>query len=132
VARTRELTTSVVQQLGLLAALPVTVDHELRAGGLRWLGRFLPSPVSREYLVEIAYEPPRRPRVVVVAPELTLPAGVDELPHVYEGDELCLCFPGEWRLRDVIATTLVPWISEWLLHYELWMVNQRWLGGGHE
>jgi hypothetical protein len=32
----------------------------------------------------------------------------------------------------LIATSIVPWASEWLLHYEIWRATGTWTGGGHE
>lgn len=32
----------------------------------------------------------------------------------------------------LIADTIVPWASEWLLHYEYWLSTGTWHGGGHE
>jgi hypothetical protein len=29
-----------------------------------------------------------------------------------------------------LAMTVIPWISEWLYFYELWLVTGEWLGGG--
>ena len=29
-----------------------------------------------------------------------------------------------------LATTIVPWCSEWLFYYELWLATGEWLGGG--
>lgn len=121
------------QQLALLAKLPVTTSSTLAAGCMCWRGELTPSPISRTYTVQIEYAPPRAPEVIVVAPELELPTGVKRLPHVYKGDRLCLCYHWEWKVSDLITVTLLPWTSEWLLHYELWKINdQRWLGGGHE
>ena len=37
---------------------------------------------------------------------------------------------GEWAERMLIAEIIVPWISEWLLHYEIWLVTGEWHGGG--
>ena len=54
------------------------------------------------------------------------------LPHVFPGDNLCLHFPGEWTPEKSIATTIVPWTSEWLLHYEIWVFTGKWTGGGHQ
>jgi hypothetical protein len=31
----------------------------------------------------------------------------------------------------LLAYTVVPWISEWLLYYELWLFTGEWTGGGH-
>lgn len=123
----------MTQQLALLAKLPVTTSSTLKAGRMRWRGKLTPSPLSRTYTVQIEYAPPRHPDVTVASPRLDVPDGVEELPHMYSGGRLCLCYPWEWKVSDLILVTLVPWASEWLLHYELWKVNDaRWLGGGHE
>jgi len=29
-----------------------------------------------------------------------------------------------------VATTIVPWTSLWLRHYEVWHVTGEWWGGG--
>ena len=29
-----------------------------------------------------------------------------------------------------IADTIIPWTSEWLLHYEIWVATGIWHGGG--
>ena len=48
-------------------------------------------------------------------PALELRAGAHALPHVYHGDRLCLYYPGDWKHGMLLACTVVPWISEWLL-----------------
>jgi hypothetical protein len=30
-----------------------------------------------------------------------------------------------------IAETIIPWTSEWLYFYELWVFTGEWHGGGH-
>jgi hypothetical protein len=37
---------------------------------------------------------------------------------------------GEWRSDLHVATTIVPWLSEWLYFYEAWRVTGEWFGGG--
>ena len=29
-----------------------------------------------------------------------------------------------------IAKTILPWTSEWLVHYQLWLATGEWHGGG--
>jgi hypothetical protein len=29
-----------------------------------------------------------------------------------------------------IIDTIIPWTSEWLLHYECWLATGKWHGGG--
>ena len=67
----------------------------------------------------------------MVSPELEHPDG-EPLPHVYRGERLCLCYPGEWKSSQHIARTIIPWASEWLLQYEFWVATGDWHGGGHQ
>jgi len=89
-----------------------------------------PTPMSRRYAVRIAYRAGGVPDVFVLT-ELTLHPDADVLPHTFPGDKLCLHLPGQWRPDMYLAHTTVPWTSEWLLYYELWLVTGRWDGGGH-
>jgi hypothetical protein len=120
-----------MQQFLALKALPLTSSATIKRGQIRWEGTFRPTPLSRTYVLRLTYQQPRTPELVVVSPELERPKGM-RLPHVYPGNRLCLCYPHEWKRSDVIAQTIVPWASEWLLHYEFWATTGEWHGGGHE
>lgn len=52
------------------------------------------------------------------------------LPHVYDDGTLCLYERGEWNDNMFLADTIVPWASEWLAHYEIWLGHGKWYGGG--
>lgn len=119
-----------VQQLVALAALPLTTSVTIKRGRVRWQGQLKPTPLSESYTLRIDYALPHRPAVTVVSPHLNVPTG--QLPHVFDDGRLCLCYPWQWDSSKLIARTLVPWASEWLLHYELWTVTGEWHGGGHE
>lgn len=62
----------------------------------------------------------------------------DDLPHIYwnnhapEWPALCLWDPDEmfWNPEMSIATTIVPWTSEWLLFFEYWQISGEFLGAG--
>lgn len=103
---------------------------------LRWRGKLRPSPLSREYLVQIDYSTNKFPRVLVLEPKPRELAGGQKPPHVYtgEGDPLCLFYPpaGEWSSSMLIARTIVPWTCEWLFHFEAWLFSGEWDGGGIE
>jgi hypothetical protein len=120
-----------MHQFLALKALPLTSSATIKCGQISWEGIFHPTPLSRTYLARLTYRQPFSPEIVVVSPELERPEGV-RLPHVYPGDRLCLCYPHEWKRSHVIAQTIVPWASEWLLHYEFWAATGEWHGGGHE
>ena len=96
-----------------------------------WSGRVQPTVLSAEYAVLVVYESPSAPTAEVLDP-LTLAQGTTKLPHTYGGQSLCLYLPrtGEWNSRLLIARTIVPWISLWLMYYEVWLATGEWLGGG--
>lgn len=56
--------------------------------------------------------------------------GVEILPHTFFGDELCLYYGNDWEEHTPIAKTIIPWASEWLYHYEIWLFTGEWTGGG--
>jgi hypothetical protein len=89
-----------------------------------------PSAASRTYTVRLTHHYGRHPRVDILEPDLTLAEGATPLPHVYLGDHLCLYYDGEWNESLLLARTVIPWASEWLLHYELWQATGTWHGGG--
>lgn len=90
-----------------------------------------PTPMSRHYSINIDYNLGVSPEVRVVTPKLQLHPEAEELPHTFPGDKLCLHLPGEWSPAMHIAKTTVPWTSEWLFYYEIWLITGNWHGGGH-
>jgi hypothetical protein len=102
----------------------------IRRGVLTFVVELQPTPVSRRYTVRITHRPPFDPDVDVLAPPLRLHPGAKGLPHVYPGHRLCLYEPGEWKSNMPIANTVLPWTTEWLYYYEIWLVTGEWTGGG--
>jgi hypothetical protein len=105
---------------------------QLQRGGLECIMPIQPSPASETYTVRLRYRHWHRPEVTVTKPCLARHLDAHRLPHVYAGDELCLYYPGEWTDNMLLATTILPWTAEWLLHYELWLATGTWTGGGHK
>ncbi|MGH2976639.1 MAG: hypothetical protein ACRDLL_17515 [Solirubrobacterales bacterium] len=123
---------TLAQQFGALASLPATVDVSIRRNRLRWVAELRPTPLSLTYTVRLGCaHGGQAPRIHVLDPDLH-GDGIEKLPHVFPGDSLCLCYPWQWDDGKLIARTIVPWTSEWLLHFELWKVDGKWRGGGHE
>lgn len=120
-----------VQRAHLMRAFPDARCDVTRRGFLQWTGPLRPTPLSREYIVRLRYELGRSPKVWVSDPPLERFDG--ELPeHLYSDKYLCLFLPRsrEWDKSMSLAATIVPWASEWLLHYELWLATGVWSGGG--
>ena len=97
-----------------------------------WEGFLQPTVLSHDYKVRITYNIGRRPKVVVLDPQLKRRSPKERLPHTYAGDELCLYRPSrrEWLASELIADKIVPWTSLWLRYYEHWYATGEWLGGG--
>jgi hypothetical protein len=91
-----------------------------------------PTPASRRYTARLTYRHGRAPRVAIIDPPLTLPPGATQLPHVYSSGDLCLYLPRQWKESMLLADTILPWTSQWLLYYELWLITGHWLGTGHD
>jgi hypothetical protein len=79
------------------------------------------------------------PLALVESPPLIARADQPLIPHTYPArDETpvrpCLYYPddGDWGPDLLLSRTIVPWLLEWLMHYELWHVTGEWLGGGVE
>lgn len=100
-----------------------------------WECSLKPTPLSLQYTIKILYTYGEAPKVFVTDPyPLDKYPGKEDLPHVYstELQRICLYYPGigEWNKEKFIAKTIVPWASEWLLYYELWVSTGLWLGEG--
>lgn len=121
---------NLTRQLVAITAVLPDARGTVRGGELTCSFQLRPSPASRNYTVRLTYRHGRRPRVTITDPPLELRPGATALPHVYPGDELCLYLPGQWKHHMLLASTILPWAAEWLLHYELWLVTGRWAGGG--
>lgn len=102
---------------------------------LIWETDVVPTPNSSTYRIRIDYTLDNAPKVYVVSPKkLKFASGHDKLPHVYStpAQQICLFFQGfkEWQPSKFLARTIVPWASEWLMFYEIWLITGEWLGGG--
>lgn len=116
-----------------LAAIQAVLPHArgtVRRGRLTCTVAVQPSPLSRIYTAQISYRHGSTPRVRITDPPLDLHPRATVLPHVYSDGDLCLHLPEEWREDMLLARTIMPWTSEWLLHYELWLITGRWAGSG--
>lgn len=118
------------QLTAILGVLPAARGR-IRRCELHCILPIQPSPASRTYTVQLRYRHGHHPHVTVIDPPLEAGPDQQDLPHVYPGNELCLYYSGEWRHDMLLATTILPWIAEWLLHYEIWLATGHWNGGGH-
>ena len=110
----------------------------LKNNELVWEGIIKPSPLSREYNIRIlCHGVKQRPVVILYGDNLE---GLErkDFPHKFRIDKenkevkLCLHFFDEFKFLQPITDTIIPWIQEWLYFYEIWLITDKWYGGGHE
>ena len=93
--------------------------------------KITPSEGCATYSILIKYKFLKTPRVSVVSPKI--PKELWKRVHVFPTTgELCLfdCRQGgqPWKSEDNIHETIIPWTSEWLVYYELFLKLGEWLG----
>lgn len=118
------------RQLAAIRHVFPAAAGSIRCGVLTSAVPLQPTAASRSYTVRLTHRHWTPPQLDVIDPVLKLHPDTDSLPHIYRGDHLCLYYPGEWDDRSFLADTVLPWASEWLLHYELWLATASWHGGG--
>lgn len=103
----------------------------LKLGQLTWRADLTPTALSRTYSVKLQLGKDRVPRVWLLSPKLETRSG-KRAPHLYPDDRLCVYLPSarEWTTAMPLVDTIVPWVSEWLAHYEVWLATEVWTGGG--
>jgi len=121
-----------VQRHALVNVHPGSVAR-VNAEKLVWYYTYVPHPLCQQYSLKLEYKHRGTPKVYVVNTVLARYED-QELPHVYDQEKqhLCLYDPegNEWSSSMIIATTIIPWASDWLYHYEVWLTTGDWLGGG--
>jgi hypothetical protein len=109
-------------------------NGRVHRGRLTWRWRVQPTPMSRIYQVRLECDAKGNPEVFVDSPDIRLLAGDRKIPHLYSQArrKLCLYLPGsgQWNTSKLLANTIVPWVSLWLLYFEEWLWSDDWKGGG--
>ena len=99
-----------------------------------WKYSITPSPLSCTYEIKLIYIKGEQPNIFVLNPKLSLHPNEKKLPHVYDNEKQWLCLyyrkAREWNSSMLLTETVIPWTSEWLYHYEIWLATGEWHGGG--
>jgi hypothetical protein len=124
----------IVQAKKLQSYFPYS-KYSVKQNVLIWKGYLQPTYLSPKYFVKVVYHREKHPNVYVLEPKpLMLAEGKSKLEHVYDTDKQHLCIyykrAKEWNETMFIADTIIPWTSEWLYHYEIWVATGTWHGGG--
>lgn len=87
-------------------------------------GKFKPN--ANTYAIRIEFRAGCFPQVYVLNPSIKPNADI----HIYSEGSLCLFYPGDLKWKDTtsIAEYTIPWIYEWILFYELYLLTGVWEG----
>lgn len=97
-------------------------------GKLLGKGKIKPNGCKKEYEILVEYDINRQGRKerVYVLNDSQIKFG--KTPHLYPGNSLCLYYPKDLSPHlDLNFVDVMPWISEWLVMYELWKKYGVWL-----
>jgi len=126
---------SLVAQAGKLQSYFPDSRYSIMNNTLTWKGYLQPTDLSSKYLIKVIYQQEKHPDVYIIDPKpLVLAQGKTKLEHVYDSKKQHLCIyykkAKEWNETKFIANTIIPWTSEWLFYYEIWVATGTWYGGG--
>ena len=98
----------------------------LRRGVLECMGVIQPSDESEHYTIQIRTAEWSAPKVRILKPRITPRPAI----HMYRDGTLCLYHPPTqpWSGANDMHKTIIPWTAEWLVYYELYLSEGKWLG----
>ncbi len=99
---------------------------KLRHRHLKCEGVIVPSKNCSAYHIAISYRQDSVPEVRVTRPKIVPSQEI----HMYADGTLCLYKPADdpWKSSDNIHEKIIPWTAEWLVFYELYLLEGQWLG----
>ncbi|QQX76487.1 MULTISPECIES: nucleotidyltransferase [Aequorivita] len=100
----------------------------VKDGKLLGKGKIKPKGCKKEYEILVSYDindTGRKERVFILN-DSKIKFGTT--PHLYPGNSLCLYYPKDLPQHlELNFVDIIPWISEWLVMYELWKKYGIWL-----
>lgn len=99
----------------------------VKNGVLTCTGVIVPEGGCTEYKVKIQQRCGGAPKAWILDPEIQY----DSKIHMFKEDNsLCLYDHrvAPWKPYDCIHLSIIPWISEWIVLYELFHIYGKWLG----
>lgn len=93
---------------------------------LTCIGIIVPEGGCREYKVKVQQRQGCSPKVWIIEPEIMY----DSKIHMFKADSsLCLYDNrvAPWRPSDFISLSIIPWIAEWIVLFELYQIYGTWL-----
>ena len=110
------------------------VEKKLKANAFHIKLKVKPFENSLEYEILFSQEKNQQPKTYILNPSVFKLTNGKKPPHTYEFNEnacrLCLNLPSEVDTSKYYDY-VIPWISDWLAYFEIWLITGEWYGGGH-
>ena len=89
-------------------------------------GAFQPDGCSDKYEVRIEYVVGHEPKTTICKPFIEPTKHI----HMYKDRSICLSYPPDmkWSEKTKVFPYTIPWITEWIIFYELYKVTGMWFG----
>lgn len=90
------------------------------------IGSVQPENCSK-YKIKIEYVAGHEPKTTILYPYIEPCKKI----HMYQDHSLCLRYPPDmrWNERVDVYKYTIPWISEWIIFYEIYLLNgNKWDG----
>lgn len=114
---------------------------QIKGNVLEGKGRVRPTQDCDEYTVYFRFSPPNQPEVYILEPQIEYFEDIHLYPADHPPYPLCLYYPEDhlernksalkarwlWPAKLPFGTTIVPWISEWIICYEIWLRTGKWV-----
>jgi len=84
-------------------------------------GVIQPNGCTNPYKIKIEYVAGHEPKTTILSPAIEPCKEI----HMYNDHSICLFYPLDmpWNEKTQVYKYTIPWISEWVLYYELYLVN---------
>jgi hypothetical protein len=78
------------------------------------------------YKVKIEYVAGHEPKTTILYPIITPSREI----HMYDDHSICLHYSPDmvWNEKVQVYKYTLPWISEWILFYEIYLITGKWEG----
>lgn len=99
----------------------------VKDGSLIGGGRLKPKGCKSSYDIVFKYNPnlkKRKDKIFIKQSKIKF----NKVPHLYNDNSLCLYHPSDLNPNEGFNfVDTIPWISKWLVSYELWLKYGVWL-----
>jgi hypothetical protein len=88
---------------------------------LKCSGWLQPPDCTYRYKVLIEYVLGKEPKTTIMYPDIQPLKHI----HMYKDKSLCLSFPPDlkWTENSRMAELTIPWLVEWIVFYEIYLIN---------